>query len=137
MVEFRVPEETDINAKLFLEQINRGGLVSPSTIVFATCLKCWDMFSKLKKSEELSAKFLGLKNHKRGFMEIVAACLRADDDFCSLPDVCWLCDSSHPFLENISRRFFNCLMKNYVIRLSNSVRVAPANARKIRKLSSQ
>ncbi len=130
------PENCDESMKQFVEQVSRGGLLQPSSIVFALCLKCWCIFSKIRENSVWKANFLSMSNHKQNFKKLAEILIEKDADLCDLLLAKVSCENGHSVLESVAERFFNCLVKNFVIQLSDA-REPVAKRRKIVKLSSK
>lgn len=104
-------ENSDDSVKLFVDALNRGGLKYPSLMVFATCVKAWQVFKQLKQSETLMNRFLSVQQQKQCFQLIVQRVLEAEIEgvYTILP-----CENGHAFGARVINSFFNCLMKNHV-----------------------
>ncbi len=120
------PEE---DVRRFTSQVCRGGLQRPSAVAFAICLKAWDVFSKIKADGGVYADFLASGEHKRLFLQVVEEAVTDDDAVYALVVGTFHCQS-HNTLQNVTRRFFNCLAKNFVKELSSAKAYASARNRK-------
>ncbi len=130
----------DDSMKIFCQQISRGGLVSPTALAFAVCLKCWHCFATIKMSPCLKTTFLSLENHKRGFQKIISVQVQGDDDLTELLIGRTHCESGHQILEHLAERFFNCLVKNFAKELTtecNNLYNVRKGKRKIDKMLSR
>ncbi len=133
------PSYLDPSVRLFLDQVNRGGLLRPSQLALSICLKGWQVFHQIDRSPPLRQQFLKCALPKRCFSRIVSLSLLQDDELGQeifSPEN--QCSSGHQTMENIVTRFFNCLAKNLVSSLSNDKTTAShSRKRKIRKVTSK
>lgn len=127
----------------FLDNIDRGGLLKPSALAYAICLRCYAAFSVITDDENLKRTFLRSDcNHRELFCAVMSQLLRADN---ALADISCLdltserpsCSSGHCCTTDLIVRFFNTVASNYVRTLSNDAQSAAQQARKIKKLSSK
>ncbi|KAG1681471.1 THAP domain-containing protein 1 [Nymphon striatum] len=117
----------DDATKVFLQDINRGGLCQPSSHAFDLCMKAYTIFIVIYNDNELIKWFLSFKNHKEFFMLLYSHFVYSEND------IIGNCFKGHDF-KSIVVRFFNCLMKNFVKKLSN---YECNKKRKIEKLSGE
>jgi hypothetical protein len=122
----------------FVNIINRGGLLNPSDIAFAICLKSWIVFTTIKHSENLIHLFLSSNNHLQCFLTILHECIENDEDMYDLLMGKTECEFGHPVLYSLEARFFNTMIKNFVVCFSQQTYVggvSEMNHQKIRKLN--
>lgn len=116
----------------FFRDINRGGLWKPNLETFKIGALCWQVFAELSKSD-LKNRFLTCQNQRFAFEEIINIVFY---EKCS--DYSWsiatMCANGHNILEGISKRFFNCMIKNLMRNLREED--SSKSSRKIRKLTS-
>ena len=124
----------------FINLINRGGLLNPSTVAFAVCLKAWILFNTIKSSEKSIHAFLSSENHLQCFLAIMTEAIENDNDMYQLAMGLTECEFGHPVLRSLVARFFNAMIKNFVVFYSHKDDTLPSDVRrrncKIRKLSS-
>jgi hypothetical protein len=103
------------NAKRFLEQINRGGLVSPSGSIFLASLFVWEYLSGLQKDEQAKALLLSFKHPQRVFSECVLQSANEQEETSTL---CMdSCANGHGFshaFKCLAKGLFNMFAKNFV-----------------------
>ncbi len=132
------------DARQFLNEISRGGLLVPSNRTFTVGLKCWNVFSVIQKSGDLKNKFMDstVSNKKLLFAEIIRILITEDmvmsDESVgeyTITDTC--CPKGHNFVSSLACRFFNCMCKNLVKQLTaRNVDAAAKTKLKVAKLSS-
>ncbi len=126
------------NVKQFTEEINRGGLRIPSTLAFAISLKSWIVFSCIRDHPKIYSDFISCDKQQWLFRMVVCSLLLEDSEFDEVAVTKCSCDRGHAFCESLVTRFFNCMAKNLVKRLSNeSLSESNKSDRKLKKLKSQ
>lgn len=131
------PSEFEENVKLsnnaiaFFDSINRGGLWKPTLELFKVGLLCWRTFAEILQSS-IKKSFLNTCYHRKLFSEIISISFY-EENVISTWTVPAYCTKGHDILDGISQRFFNCMCKNMILKLSqeDSRKVY----RKIQKLS--
>ena len=124
----------DIDA--FIKSVNRGGLLRPSALAFAVCIKSWLVWQVIKNDTELKRQFLSSRNVKTLFVTIVKQLLDEDCEFEDIIADGLVCRAGHITASDLVGRFFNAMVSNYVRSLSSGSSVVPSNA-KVRKLYSK
>ena len=120
------------DAREFVREVNRGGLLKPSANAFVTALKCWLVYLTIFSHSDLKTAFLSSFNHRAFFIGIVMYLLQNEVNNISLD--CYKCKFDHNFIVDLISRCFNCMTKNLVRDFTNSHH-KQANARKLNKLS--
>ncbi|MCP4487184.1 MAG: hypothetical protein GY820_07690 [Gammaproteobacteria bacterium] len=77
-----------------------------------------------------------MSNHKQNFKKLVELLIEKGSDLCDLLLAKASCENGHNVLESVAERFFNSLVKNFVIQLSDA-REPVAKRSKIVTLSSK
>ena len=133
-------------AKVFLEQINRGGLSYPSDIVYVSCLHIWSLFCDVQKNAAAKEALFHSQNPRQLFSEVFLQLCLENDDLSGL--LAATCSSGHSFkglLEKMTKKLFNMFAKNKCRELNDAQRKGgkhksqnsnPSGA-KIRKLQSE
>ena len=124
-------QSSEYKAPAFLDQINHGGLSKPTEYTFMSALQCWRVFTAIKSSSDLTAKFLSAASHRSLFCKIMD---RAMDGHTLLVEDNY-CFNGHDLKTLIVRRFFNCIAKNLVRELTTKANQQPDNPSKKRKIS--
>ncbi len=120
----------------FWDEVNRGGLLRPSSTAFGIGMKCWNFFTCIQGEKDLKAKFLSVKNQRLIFIEIVIALLQEDREFEEISDGKLVCNSGHQFGRSLVGRFANCFLKNLAKELTGAAGIAVGTERKTKKLTS-
>ena len=132
---------------MFLEQINRGGLCTPSDAMFVCVLYARRLYEKIFDKGEAEKMFLSMKSQR----DVFTACLekKMANDFHSCEILDQTCEeSAHKFSERISSigaRFFNIFSKNFISEINDEIHQGKkrqktndpkkdSSARKIKKL---
>jgi hypothetical protein len=130
----------------FLEQVNRGGLVKPSDLVFLYCLHAHELHKLLFSTEEIKNEFLA-QFPRVVFAEVLKKKLESCDTTGNLFTV--QCAQGHDFsqyLKRVANTFCNCMLKNFVSEVNDKLHEGRKRAtegkesssgRKIRKLQSK
>ena len=126
----------DATVKQFINFIDRGGLSRPSLFTYCVSLKCWCVFSEMKKYDELFKMFLDFKYHRDLFQAIVVKSIEMDDSISDFVMSKMYCTKKHFLLKIIIDFFFNCVAKNIVKDMTNKFRNdSLMKKRKINKLT--
>ena len=131
----------------FLELMDRGGLVQPTTLAFAIGLKCLITFGAIQEESWIRKQFLTAKNQKLLFAGLVVRLLEQDilDEKFSgginghtLAVTNLTCNSaSHCFAKSLCIRFFNTMTKSVVQTVnSQGLDKSDNTNRKVKKLMS-
>ncbi|KAG1651616.1 THAP domain-containing protein 1 [Nymphon striatum] len=115
------------DVKHFVEAVNRGGLLAPSSLAFDISVKSYSLFFQIQNNPNLLQSFLSVSNHKQFFRSVFTKFY-----FEYYPGSCQI---GHDFI-NLTDKFFNCFMKNFVKQYSETNQ-AGHKKRKIQKLSSK
>jgi hypothetical protein len=130
--------EADNNASMFLDNINRGGLVRPTDFVYLLALHCWRVFEEIWNTA-LKMQFLTSSSHRQLFGKIMDRATFTEK-YMHLVFGQNICSEGHDLQELVVRRFFNCVAKNFVRQLTNTANdhlrhLPPSKKRKIAKLT--
>jgi hypothetical protein len=140
-------DEDSLEKTEFLRAVDRGGLVTPSELVYVICVHALQLKEELFDGGEIQEMFLATGSPRSAFVSI----LRRKID--GTPEAEQLfnqkCDNDHTFLSfvpTIATQFFNCMSKNFVSTLNDRIHAsrkrAPkeskesASGRKLKKLQS-
>ena len=115
--------------------INRGGLKCPTDILFEICILAYKSFCSLKASPNFHTLFLGSKNTRQLFHDIIVNLISQSDYEYLLETTCSFGHSFTKILLIATRSFFNILAKQFIT-VYNSVTFAQSDKRKIAKLRS-
>lgn len=118
----------------FLNDVDRGGLLSPNETVFQFCILCWKVFYEIKSNNFLRKEFLALKDQRvvyKILMNIIAL-----GDFSDYFLGKSHCTFGHDLISEISMRFFNCMCKNFVHEMTEASNER-AVKRKVAKLTNK
>ena len=116
---------------IYLNKVDRGGLLKPSEYAFTTCLSNWKVFESLKKSEFALKSLISSTNQRALFIKIVERLL-VDESLLVEENFC-ICN--HNIKELISCKFFNCIFKNYIRQFNERVTENNSNKRKLNKIT--
>jgi len=133
-----VNEDLEPEASVFLDSINRGGLVKPTDFTFKLVVHCWRVFEEMCNTQELKSKFLQSTAHRLLFCKIMDRATYTAEYMHLLFGAC-MCSAGHDLQTRVVTRFFNCVAKNLVKQFTSSSRqstCSTAKKRKIDKLSS-
>jgi len=135
-----------IKKETFLEQINRGGLVKPTDLMYIAVVHIWNFYQAVTQNVDVKNKLFSCSNSKKTFSYFVK------DNFLSLEHTKSIasqqCKSGHSFgnhIETIAMKVFNVCSVNFINDFNNAIREsrkrtsAPSNSvssRKIAKLQS-
>ena len=151
-IQFGEPECDEEKKQLqsFIEILTRGGLSTPSDMLYLTCLQAHSLYSFINDSEEEKNSMLTAQNPRQSF--VLTFCEKVKDS----PETQQLanseCDKGHMWsslLPKIARTMFNIFAKNYVVTVNDDIREKSkqkrsktpgqksATDRKVAKLSSK
>jgi hypothetical protein len=106
----------------FLQQINRGGLVKPSDLMFLFCLHVHELHKSIFGKKEVKEQFLRSNNHRAVFAQLIWEKLSVQENTSNmLKAECSRGHECEPMLKQASIAFCNCMMKNYVSELNDSL----------------
>ena len=117
-IEGLIPE----NCQSFVDEINRGGLIKPSDIVFITCVISWDVYSQIMENIEAKSTFMSSKMHRRVFNFVVQEKIKDDDRYIDILKT--TCLQNHLFVDlftKVVNKFFNCMCKNFASEINSNV----------------
>jgi hypothetical protein len=109
----------------FLNSIDRGGLVTPSELVYIVCVHAIQLKEELFDSGELQKRFLSSANPRAIFASILNEKITSYAECEELLNQ--KCNASHKFLTFvpvIASKLFNCLSKNFISKLNDEVHAA-------------
>lgn len=138
----KIDSEHEYAAATFFDAVNRGGLKKPTEFTFMTVACCWRIFQEIRANDDLTKKLLAADCHRRLFLKIFERLSGSPlyEDF--TPQICF-CTGGHDFTTPIVFKFFNCVAKNFVNKLTSDASVKSDSSqnsskrRKIQKLSSE
>jgi hypothetical protein len=137
-------EEDDDRKSALIEQVNRGGLVIPSDLVYVFCLHAFAFFQEIFDEGEVQQLLLSFGNPRKVFVQGLLRRISGEDNSSSLLSV--KCESQHdmlPVLTKVSARFFNVMSKNFISKINDALHLErkrgtvseTSQKRKISKLS--
>jgi len=106
----------------FLNQVNRGGLCTPTDIVYLSCLYVWNFYQTLDAHESLLHQLYACSNPRTMFVTMLYS-LMVDGKHSS-EIIRTHCRQDHSFdtaFHQISSKIFNMMTKNYVSQLNDAV----------------
>ena len=140
-------EEVQENKQAFLHQINRGGLTSPSNMVFVASVCIWEFFSNLSKDQCAKSFLLSCKNPQATFAKALEKILPEKEETSAILESS--CSNGHkfgPLFDELARRYFNIFAKNIVSEENSDIHKGKKRpkkeekdsetARKVKKLQS-
>ena len=148
--------EYDATKEQFLKSINRGGLVTPTELVYLVCVHALQLHDELFDGAEIQEKFLATEVPKSSFVALLTKKIEnTPASYTLLDQKCENMEQEghcfHSFVPTIAAKFFNCLSKNFAATLNDSIHAArkrttetdelsdekkDPSARKIKKLQS-
>ncbi len=127
--------DSDASVRLFADEINRGGLLTPSDLAFAVCLRSWSVFQLIVSEPSMKNLFLTNASHRACFIALVRRTMDSDDNLSEIVSGQDCCAAGHPIVDSLIRRFFHCLMVNFLKDLKADC--AKENKRRSLKLQSK
>lgn len=130
----------------FLNQVNRGGLCTPTDLVYLSCLYIWNFYQTLVNHESLLDQVYASGNPRTMFAGMVTTLMADGENSSEILKT--HCRQEHSFdttFHQISKKIFNMMTSNYVSQLNDAVRQkkrpsggnkSSMQTRKIAKLSS-
>ena len=128
----------------FLLQVNRGGLINPSDLVYLASLWTWNFYKHIISDNDTKEYLLGSSNQLKIFVKAAEMSLPEQEQFGDI--LCQKCKTGHSFTKiysMICTKMFNCIMKNFVSETNSKAREKKKRAsskssasRKIAKLQS-
>jgi hypothetical protein len=106
----------------FLEQINRGGLVKPSNLLFLFCLHVHEFHKSIFSKQRIREQFMKARNQREVFAQLVRDKLSTQENTQSMLRV--ECSKGHEcntMFRQASVTFCNCMMKNYVSEVNDDL----------------
>ena len=99
----------------FLNQINRGGLCSPSDLCYTACLYSWAFFNHVKANKAAHCQLIKAKNTGLVFVAALKKSLLSNPEGTELLGIA--CENDHEFgsiIDRIAQKMCNIMMKVYV-----------------------
>jgi len=120
-------------ARTFFDSVNRGGLKTPTEFVFTLTVHCWRVYEEMLAKSDLMSQFLATENHSILFYKIMdrASCHHSVVEY-GLNN--YMCTQGHNLTQLVVQRFFNCVAKNLVKRLTTAANLHSEPASKRRKI---
>ena len=132
----------------FLEQINRGGLFTPSDLLYVCVLHARQLYKEIHDKGGVEKIFLQMSNQRDVFSACFELKLKSDDNASDILDQ--TCKDGHKFSErikSIGARIFNIFSKNFIAELNDNIHAdrkrkekadekKSPSARKVKKLQS-
>ena len=121
--DFTRTEEDFTRAKEdFLKSIDRGGLVTPSELVFLISFHANQLHDEVFTGGEIQKRFLATESQQSSFVELFR---RKMENSPSAENIFnQKCNKGHCFLSfvpTITAQFFNCVAKNFAGRLNDEI----------------
>ena len=110
-----LPDDVPSSCESFIDMINRGGLIKPSTIINDACVAAWVAYLRIMDNIESRKLFLASKMHRSVFIQFLLIHMKSADKYENM--FTFKCVAEHPFqsiLEKVGEKFFNVMAKNFV-----------------------
>jgi hypothetical protein len=130
-----IQEEIYSSSTSFMDSINRGGLVKLTDFVFQLASHCWRVFEELCSNSVLKSTFLRSSGQRLLFCKIMDR-VTFTGKYLNLFFGKRMCSMGHDMQIHCVRRFFNCLAKKIVKKLTYSAGSVGSTVRKVKKLTS-
>ena len=119
------------SAESLLRQVNRGGLIAPSDLLYIYCLHAEKLRQVIFGNEQAKAIFLSSSNIKAVFATLLHQKMMDQEGTRDL--LYSTCESEHPvepWLKIAARTYCNCMMKNYTSEVNDHLHEARKRATK-------
>ena len=150
--EIHLDDDLGDKKEKFLEQINRGGLFTPSDSLYVCVLYGRELFKKVYDHGRIEKHFLNAENQREVFTAMLEMKMKNDAESSAI--LTQKCADSHMFsarIKSIGARIFNTFSKNFVGELNDKIHkdrkrmpkekkndsTKDSGAKKIRKLQSE
>ena len=123
-IEFAADADFSTLRAEFLEQINRGGLCTPSDSMYICILYASQLFQKIFDKGEIEKSFLALKNQRNVFTACLEIKMQFDTNSAAILAQTCKAEEPHKFSErirSIGDRAFNTFQKNFVQELNDQI----------------
>ena len=117
-------EEDDAHTgKYLLEQVNRGGLCTPTELIYRSCLYNWNFYRTLSAQGSFLDEVYKSRNSKATYVHM-ATSLMAEGELSSqiLKEHCSCNHSFEAVFPKICYKMFNLMTRNYTFRINDSIR---------------
>ena len=107
----------------FLNQLNRGGLCTPSDVTYLSCLCAWSFFQEIMSASEAKNILLQSKETLKVFVASLAEAMTWEDETKEILEL--KCMAGHLFEDifcQITGKMFNIFMKNHVNEQNSKIR---------------
>ncbi len=114
--------EDESRMRSFLEQLNRGGLSTPSDICYISCIYIWNLYFEIKENQDLKSKLFESENPMKTFCSALKIQIENDADAAVLFDQ--KCEDNHLFsniMNKIAIKMFKIMTKNFVKEINETV----------------
>ena len=118
-------EEEQVQLGRFIEIMSRGGLSTPSDLLFLTCLYAHSLFDFINTHEEEKEALMSAANPRASFITTFSDRMLDSSDTAITAMMNTTCDKGHTWstlLNKISQILFNVMGKNYAAKLNDDIR---------------
>jgi hypothetical protein len=134
-------EDEDERKHALIQQVNRGGLVIPSDLIYVFCMHAFIFFQEIFDEGEVQQLILSFPKPRDVFVRAFLNRVQTDERTAGLVSV--KCQNGHdilPVLKNAVTRFFNVMSKNFISKVNDTLhaerkRGAPSQSSQNRKIS--
>lgn len=141
-------EEEKSAKEAFINSVNRGGLVTPSELIYIVCVHAVQLKKEIFDGSDVQELFLSFGSPRSVFVKTLTKQINSTPESAAIFNKS--CDESHDFMSfvpTIATRFFNCMSKNFISSVNDSIHASrkraakpaskeSASGRKINKLQS-
>ena len=123
IAENEIDEEMKSKKEAFLKSINRGGLCTPSDLVYLSCTYVFNFYDKIFKNTTLKPLILNFPQPRDAFVE--SFFLLISENACMSDSIMKTkCKSGHefePMLKDLVKRVFNICSKNVIAEANSTI----------------
>ena len=126
----------------YINEVNRGGLVYPSELMFSACLLAWDLYQKIRSKPDLSEKLLQPNISSQRLFSLCFLLYLKSAEATRLQLIHFECLNGHEFsriMEFLGKKFFNLVSKNFVSQKNSEIHAKkkrPADESESKRISS-
>ena len=126
----------------YINEVNRGGLVYPSELMFSACLLAWELYQKIRSKPDLSEKLLQPNISSQRLFSLCFLLYLKSAEATRLQLIHFECLNGHEFsgiMEFLGKKFFNVVSKNFVSQKNSEIHAKkkrPADESESKRISS-
>jgi hypothetical protein len=125
----KCPIEFEDSRNKFLSLVNRGGLITPSDLIYLCCLEAAKLQKCILNDFETEQLFISFSDHRSIFSGLLAKRIENSGNLGDIFSAS--CNSGHPFytfIPTIANKFFHVVIKNFMSERNDAIHASRKRA---------